>query len=434
MAPLSLSSTSALRPGPLARSDNASLYALYGLWMLDYRADSGDSIALVLQLLALAVSLVTFGLRLGRRDLRIVGALKPIVGVFVLFNLWASVSGLALGQQVYAVASLSLPLAMFVMYAIYCHHLFLTLQDPGKTIRTLTKLLTVSVVAKFFITVFILRIDLSEVRYQILSAGNTAAGAAMVASFYSRFFTEGIVLAIANLAAMFMSVTRTNIGIVAILMGLFLTFSPKMALRYFVLRRFGAALLLAVPLGAYALTSGNDVVSRWSSRLSHAEEMGFDVTAATRRAEVEAQFEALSDSFRGAAFGFGLAAENKLSGFYAALIRDTSGLEKEADLVDIGYGHNVYTGLLFTGGFVFGGMMNATLLYLVYIAARTIYKLAAEMRSSEFAYAACWGALTVLGVSIMGALGGTLGDRGTALWFGTAVGMMLAARTRAGYV
>lgn len=412
------------------RSETPWIYALYGLWTLDYRAGADDRIAIVVQVLVLVVSGTAFGLRISYRNLRIPNVLRIVCGVFIAFAVESSLSGLWAGQTFYAVSALALPLFLFVMYALYAYDLFSKVRDPTVVINTLITVLVVGVVARFFIVVAILKIDLVDVRYEILSSGAIAAAAAMVASLFSSFSFYAAILSMANTVSIILSVTRTYVALIAGMIVSMIVLCPKFLLRFAILRRIGAAICLVIPVALYSLASDDGAGSRWMMRLSNVEYIGFDVTAAARKAEVASQFDALSTSVRGEFFGFGLAAPNTLSGFYAALIRETPGVQGEADLVDIGYGHNIYMGLLYTGGLLFGGSMVATLLFLVFHASRTIYLLALRMKFVPFAFVAVWGALTILGFSIAGMLGGILGDRGYAIWFGTSVGMMVAARKR----
>lgn len=403
-----------------------SILVMYLIWSFDFRASSEQTYAIYIQSTAVLASMWAFFERMGRPNWALPKELNLVLSIFFVFVVESSILGIINRQELVLVGSLALPIILFIMFSIYSYDVFLRVESIQKNISILIYIVIFGVLARFIIAFGLHGLAVEEVRYQILSGATTMAAAATVASFFSTFSFQIAVLTALNFFAIVLSVTRTEVAVIFVMASSLILAAPKVLLRFTILFRILAICGVIFPAFLFAELYETNLVSRWIDRLTVADSLGYDVTTATRRAEVDWQIEVLSSSPFAASFGLGIAAPNRLTGLFAAILRDTPGLQAEADVVDIGYGHNIYTGVLYTGGLLFGGMMNFAFLLLLIKAFKTLSAATLHMKRSKAAYVAVWGSLTVIGVVTMGFLGGVLGDRGTAIWFGTGVGMMFA--------
>lgn len=132
--------------------------------------------------------------------------------------------------------------------------------------------------------------------------------------------------------------------------------------------------LLFVCMIFIATLGESELLSHWYRRLFEARSnMGFDLTATTRLAELEAQLQLLQEGgAKALLFGLGLGAEYGWSTAYDHLLRQAIPASTIASDDNFAAGHNFWVYSVFSGGLVFGLWLPAVILLILLSATRTV--------------------------------------------------------------
>jgi hypothetical protein len=271
-------------------------------------------------------------------------------------------------------------------------------------------------------------LHLSTSRFEFLSGAAIPALAILVIGAISRFGLWDLLIAFSNLVVVLVSVTRTEIAVLAgqalsIIIG-----SPSLVFRPSIMKKVVLALLLVSSVFVLDLAANTGLTSRWTVRLFASKSAGSDVTALTRSAETHFMIGAMTSSVRSFLVGNGLAARTSLTGADAVKAANIVG-DDCVSFHSIGFGHNNHVSLLFIGGLMFGGPLLLITFLNGFSALRLIRRiLTTEPLDQPESNIALWGALIVIGMLAYGCLAGTLSDRTTSLWYGIGTGMLFWSR------
>jgi hypothetical protein len=410
----------------LATRSRIILFMFLAPWTFDYRAEVGDSIAIFIQVFALGASLIGFVTSLVFLPATFLTKEMRFVSLALMtYITGAVVVGLFEGQDFRGVITLALPTLLLLMGVKAIPAILKSTTDLRQFIRDLSAIALFGELFKLIWYFGIYDASILEVRYQILGSGVIFLSAYMLGRFLTRLSFRDVCIALIHFGSIILSVTRSQLLVLGAMFAANLLMRPQLILSKAVLSRIVAAIFTAIVLVSASVVSGNVFAERWVERLITApNEIGLDVTAATRLAEVEFQLSALMESPKAFLVGHGLAAKNQLVGFYYELVREAIG---PYELEDIGFGHTLYTSILFQSGILFGSLALIALVYLFAKAIVSLKVFAPRASRSDVAFIGLWGASCVIGTSIFGFVGSSLGDRGISLYFGTATAMMIWA-------
>jgi hypothetical protein len=248
-----------------------------------------------------------------------------------------------------------------------------------------------------------------------------------------RFGLKEIFISLINLFIILLSVTRTELAIIAGQVASAFVASPGIFMRPASLKKMLGVLMLVSIVIAVDYGSGAGLTDRWISRLTVAHAKGSDPTALTRIAETNFMMDSFSSSFEHTLVGNGLAARTQLTGYEAALAGSLVGMGSVTSVHSIGFGHNNYASILFIGGIVVGGPLLFFTFLSGFHAIALMRKLLKKNTYSEpFVYIGVWGSVITIGMLIQGALGGIYSDRAICLWCGIGAGMLYWSREQVG--
>jgi hypothetical protein len=403
------------------------LALLMAAWLVDYRAAEGDGVAPFLQAAGVGLTLLALAHHFSRpRDIST--RTRNALTVAVAFVVYALAVGVIQGQAPAVAAKAAVPPLLFsVGLAIGYQALRAA---PTEHVRDMILAFAFASALLKPVTWYFgsAEVELSEVRYQILSGSLPFLIAYCIVAFSARFTVRDAAILVAVTALIAASVTRTYLVVAAVMVAAQLALSPRTFTR---MRSIGTALgilaLIAV-IGLFGDASLADVVERWEARIAYSDDLGFDLTAASRIAEAEFQLDSIRSSATTAIVGNGIGARTQLSGEYADLFYAVA---PNHEVSSIGFGHTDQTSILFVGGLIVGGLFLVLTLRLVYwgfcLLKRWLY---AVDERRDIAFVGCWGATTVIGVTVYGVFGGTFGDRSASMHYGIAAAMVLWAMDR----
>jgi hypothetical protein len=338
----------------------------------------------------------------------------------LLFILASSLVGIIYGQKIYDVLSLTMPLLLFIVAMLSTA----SLNIEHKHIRVLIKILLIfmitSALFKLLFSLSYYNVDFANIRYQIISPVLILLFAYGIASIIYERQPYGYLAIIIPIIIVFISVTRTYLLVFFSIFLFWLLCSPMSYWKrylpsFFKLSIFSILLIMSM----YFIFP--DGVERWIARLLlDAASTDVDITAYSRIAESSYQINKLMENSVNLFFGLGLAAETKLSPEYWTLLSSVLG---NFEFTGRGYGHNVYIGILYTGGIIFGFLFIYALLI---SALRIIKSFKARLNNNgdrDVNFLIALGGSAVLGFITYGFLAGTFGDRLTSLTFGLAFGL-----------
>lgn len=404
----------------------------FGLWLvllpaiIDHRFKvvTAGSLALyavlVLASLAGATSLFIRG-----------GAGKSSIDRYIAIALvfWLQVCGVGFlrGQPIADVVRASPPLFLFSVGLVGVRALAVSGADARAVWRQVLIAAALAVVVKLAMAFTLDHVDLSTVRYEVLSGAAPLISGYMIATLiFGGVTLGGLALIMLHVGVIALSVTRTQIvvGAVPAVAAIFSAWGRLYALRGLGQRVIvvGSITLAAIAIAAFLPGAP---LERWAQRLfeAQASTRGLDVTALARAGEAKFQIGRLASSASGLLFGFGIAAPTAFDASTAKLVEALIG-SNNGYFTESGIGHNNYLGVIFVGGILSGGaFLWAQLVGL--IRAMTVIRALA----SPALYPRFGGMIAVplayFGYLAFGLLGATNGGRSTSLLMGLTLGMVL---------
>lgn len=384
----------------------------------DYRSIDGSLIVIVLGLVNVVVG---FLLILSQRQFN--KKVFYLISFFWLFAIITSLVGILRGQGSYSVLAQILPFVIFcntaIIYASFIHRN----DDFVEIVKLSIWVAIFSMIWKPFFAIYYYSLNFTEVRYQIISGACIflfAYGLSCIITKKNKNPIISIISIIFPIIIVLVSVTRTYIFVffLMLILGLFL-FNVKRGILIFL--KSGVLFSIVICISLFIFPEAGD---RWFGRLFNLKQDGLnDLTSLTRLAEINGQIYHLKNDFLGLLFGLGIAAKTEWMGdaFYEVLLILGSNFEG----VGGSYGHNVYVGLIYVGGLVFGMPIIILLLSILFL---SIFKFKKNhMRMSEDKkHLLLFSILSVFGYSLYGVLGGTFGDRSMALFYGISFGILLS--------
>lgn len=166
-----------------------------------------------------------------------------------------------------------------------------------------------------------------------------------------------------------------------------------------------------------------DAVVRMLGRIFSSEEIGFDITTATRLAEIDFQIAAWLSDFPTTLFGNGLGAAYGFSGEH--LEKLIMWLGEDGAVTDWWFaGHNFWIYSLFTQGILFGWIMPFLIIYCLVVGLRSALKEKSKkgLFTPDFEFNAFIG-LMFLSTMLSTIGGNPMGSRMLSLYIGIAMGM-----------
>jgi hypothetical protein len=272
-------------------------------------------------------------------------------------------------------------------------------------------------------------INFATSRYSYLSGATVPASAILSISAVLYFGKKELLIALTNVAIILISVTRTQLVVIAgQIASLFFAF-PALILRPAVVIKGVFVTLIVFTVIAVDLGSGINLTERWISRIFAHNAYGIDPTALTRIAESNYMYDRFTSSFETLMIGNGLAAETELTGASASLAAKIVGSGSVTSVHSAGFGHNNHMSVIFVGGLLLGGpllLLNFINGFQSLVIIRELFK--HHGSDGALPYFGIWGALIVLGMLAEGFLSGTFSDRASCLWYGIGTGMLYWAR------
>lgn len=214
--------------------------------------------------------------------------------------------------------------------------------------------------------------SVSEIRYQIISPMNT-----FLVSFlaYKIFFERrGILVAalllIGILVIMLISATRSAVlaymGTILFAVGLSRAGSFKVLIKDGIVSVTAGVVLGAILIPLF-MQLMPEVMNRLTERIFSSEDVGFDVTTATRLAEIDFQIEAWLTDLTTFLFGLGVGASYGFSGEDLQRLVAFVGGQEQIQVDWWFVGHNMWVYSFFTQGLLFGWVIPFLLLYFLYV-------------------------------------------------------------------
>jgi hypothetical protein len=408
-----------------ARTSEGTLAWFLAAWLFDYRALDGDRVAVVFQIAGATVSALCAAryLATGRK---LPWPAHRFVRAALFFVGFTATVGLVRGQAPGTIATTAAPILLFVGGIALTYDALSASAEPDRIRALVLALVLISVILKPFVH-FVTTEDLSlsEVRFQIVSGAMVLLMAHCILAIFHNFRLRDMLITTLVVAIVAAAVTRGYllIGAAMVLFNVVL-FSKVVRSGRFVRSAFmvGTALIL---LTAASADSCELVIERWQERLTKQDDLDYDITTASRLAEVAFQFEAITSSADRALLGSGIAAPTQGSGEYADFF---FALFPDQELFSIGFGHNGPVSLVFVGGFVVGGLAILAMLVLVWLAAKFAREHLRTVSTNPVAWIGCWGGTSTVGALVGSLSGGIFTQRAESLYLGVSVGMLLWAR------
>ncbi len=395
----------------------------------DYRAQAADTLALTIQSVELALSLVGLIIALSKAGRYSVCSTNVVItGAALIFISVALGSGFASSEPPMPMLAAVTPIVCFLS-AAWSIAVMLDVDGAIPVGRAVLVSSSALIVFKAVFGFLYYRVNFEDVRFQILSGATIYVSSYTITRIWCGAKPIVFPIMIVNAALIALSVTRTQIACilimlaVACLLGLGPLFRPSVLKRLLIL-----TVLASLFLAAATVIGGGLVASRWVERGEHTRS-DIDLTKYTRIAETHYQWESTFQSVGTALFGNGLLAKSAYTGDAAdELVRrlgPTILLEP-----GFGFGHNFFVGLLFTGGLVGGG---AVILALVHGLFRCVRPLIVGLHDDRDGGVVLSMVLAYVGYMLYGTIGGTWADRSISLYFGVAVGGLAWAVRRLQY-
>jgi hypothetical protein len=343
------------------------------------------------------------------------------------FALVALLTGYLHGQQLMDLVRAAPPLVLFTNALIATSALRAMGSDPRAIWRDSVAIGLIALLVQLAAAIVLRHASLATARYEVLSSTAPLLSAYAVTQLLFGGLTLATIPIIAmQIGVILVSVTRTQIVVAALpaFLAILSTGGRLLMRREAAIRVFavGAAAASAVLIAFFLPGSP---MERWSERLvgAQSEHHSIDVTALARTGEARFQIDQLGSHVDGLLLGFGVAAPTAFDSETAALIDRLVG-DNNGEFTETGFGHNQYVGTFFVGGLLAGGALLFVQLRAIFCAMKSIHRL--FLSSSLQSYRSLIGfPMAYLAFSAFGLLGGTLGARGSAVFWGFTLGMTL---------
>ena len=345
-----------------------------------------------------------------------------------LFLSMSAIIGAIQGQDLQLIFTNIMPTTLFMSTTLSTYILFSTKNDHKILLDALKTICLAFIVCHVIVATAIFGFNLSTSRYQFLSGASVPALAIFVLGAFLRFGAKDILIAAANLLAVLVSVTRTQLAIGAAQAVLCIAVAPSVLFRPSTFKKVFGLALLVLSIIAIDLASGTGLTDRWIERLTISDKLGADPTKLTRIAEDNFMWQEFTGSIQGFFIGHGLAAPTSLIGPEAALAGSLVGFGS-VEFHSNGFGHNNYLSLLFIGGLLIGGPLLIVLISNGISALRLVRELLkSKKQDATLVYIGLWSSLIILGMLCEGLFSGTFEDRSSCLWYGIGTGMFYWVR------
>lgn len=388
-------------------------------WSFDFRANEGESFASIIQSIAVLSTIVIF---LCAIFLYPVFEIPRSMGMCLISLLMylseSSLTGLILGQSITTIAPLAVPTLLFLLGSLLSYAACAKLESGERPLKIVISVAVISAVNHVVVTFFFRNETIQETRFEVLGSGTTFVSAYMISKMMNKLYIFDFLVFFLQVSTVALSVTRTVLVVAAAMLGSLIGLNPLLALRRRFVFRLCSLIALIGVVGLAGVFANNEVAQHWTQRLFQADQFGYDVTELTRIAEINYQVSTYFESNISIFFGHGLAATNHLVGDALTIVQSIIG---QYELEDIGFGHNLYTSMLFQSGMIFGVLGVVALAYLGFRSGVYIMKF---HTTTSFGQAGLVASLATIGTIVYGFLGSPLGDRGTSLFFGVSVGIM----------
>lgn len=240
--------------------------------------------------------------------------------------------------------------------------------------------LCISVVWTAVYAIFILKIPLESMRFQILSPLLiTLVGYALAQTLEMRKASKfTITIFSVSTVLIVISVTRSTI-ISIVFMILFVIMSAPLNQRKQLFKKFIAnlkplILVLIISIPAISLFRENSY-NEWRERLfAQQEALGVDVTTITRLAEYSGQMELLFESYETALLGRGVGSVYVWDSDYFNIISMVIDINLLSNQTYWANGHSLWVYSIYSGGLLFGWLVPFCAIYSLFISYKTIRK------------------------------------------------------------
>lgn len=391
------------------------LWAYLALLIFDYRRAEEDvgNLVVVLGLAHLGLGLVML-MRVRKINRQSSNWMLPMV----IFALVSAATGILRGHEIYQVLSSLVPLVIFIVAVLVISNLRGIAER--QLIASLAVFALLSTAWKLGFGFLYTGHDIETIRYQIISGAVPLLFAYGVAGIFVERRRWTLIALGLSLLVVLISVTRTYL--VVFIAAIFIAI---LAVPMTTLGKIASRVAMLVFLGILALVAFTfllpESTDRWVVRLGSYNDFDFDLTYAARVAEATYQVQRLLADPLGLIFGFGQAAETRFAGHAADMVRSVLGT---ADDTGRNYGHIFYVGLIYVGGFIFGGAVIATFVVFLVKAIRRSRRSWRNM-SVDARFLTIWGISSFGGYLAYGFFGGTWGDRSISFHFGVAMGIVI---------
>lgn len=407
--------------------------AKIGLWMtlapvlLDYRTPEGTSWAVPLYTGIMLISLAGTAILIARFGFTTWSRYRAVLAIATGFGIISLVSGFYWGNPTEVVLRTSPSLFLYASGMASIGALMSSRLDPRLLWPSVLKAAFIGMMLQVVIVQLFIGINLSTVRFQILTGGAPLVSAFLVtALFFGGWNFWRATMSVIHLSLVMISVTRTQIAVLLAALVFFLAAARERALQ---MNRLGVIVLglVSVVLAVIVVDAVLPVspIARWMARLTvvEASHYGYDVTELTRVGEVRQQIALLQKSPTAMLIGYGAASPTGMDQESKTLLRALVGQET-AEWVGQGIGHNSYVGMFFVGGILGGGillLMQLWVLTRAYMVTRLLSSRLYRVRNRLILCAP----VGYCAYMAFGALAGTLGARSTAMLFAIATGFTL---------
>lgn len=385
-------------------------------WLFDFKSEgAGQGLAFQGVFLLFYFVSTIFFFSLSRSGLRGAG-----ITLFLLSSLnflfVSYVTAVYLGSDLYDSGKTGLNIIIYIISTLSAYKIVIDTSLHLRPVRHVIAYSTLLYMISKVIVIFVYQgeLDLSTIRYQIIGSSVVAVTcyAVMMLRFRILFAEKSAV--IIGLAVILLSVTRTWILVLGCELIVMVLLCAKINSRL-ILQMVTAAVVGVVGLGTLEV-AGIPVLDRWTERLFVSGRMSVDPTELSRERQITSMANSIDER---PYFGAGLSGESEF------WLERSIGGSSEVSIAR-GFGHNQHVSLLFIGGVFGAGPL--LLLQLFQAISAAIFMLRTRRRGeSDGVLLGVLGGLIVLGTLVYGMFGGTFGDRGMTLWYGTGTGLLLAA-------
>lgn len=402
----------------------AMLAAFVFPWVFDVKAKAGFEISwlIYVQLASFLFSTIVFGLSLYIFRIRVrLGLLAGNafnVAVIALFVVVSMFSGFVEHNDTFKVFANEIPAVLFI-YAIVMVSI---LAQAGVALETVLEIVVVAAVTAILIRMPIIAalfgIDFNTVRFQILSGATPVGTAFILSRLPAGFRIRDLAFALVQFTIVMISVTRTQILVIAGMMAAIAPFILNRLVRPRAIVGVGLALsVLVVSIYCLGEILPGNPIDRWISRTASYQTGDVDDSGLDRESQALFQLEKLTTGDIEKYIGFGIAAPGGNDPSLAAYIIARDG---RAPYVPVGFADETYMSLIFLGGLIGGGPILFAQFIWFWNSIRAI-PFVLKMRPSRTAWVIV-APLAVIGIQITNILNSSFLDRSQSVFFGLCLG------------